>query len=330
MAMIARKAVPPEIFGAYRPTPQTSLLLGTRSFNSDRVLRPYFSRIVTRTMAHPYPEIIYGTAAIASFPLDDLHEAVTCLQNHNITSLDTARVYVDVYYLHGPDPTTPIEETLSAIRELYTLGKFRRFGISNFRPSDVQRIYNIQAEAQSVLPTVYQGCYNALARHAETDLFPLLRDHGINFYAYSPIAGGFLAKRSSQLHEHNPEDVEGEKAVEGRFGAKNMHGEMYRALYCKPAMLDALDEWNTIAKDAGIGGSALAYRWVRFHSSLGRGDAVVIGARSVGQLRETLEVMDAGPLDEEVAERVEGLWEGVRGVAPRDNWDGFLKRKVVR
>lgn len=205
-----------------------------------------------------------------------------------------------------------------------------KFGISNFRPSDVQRIYNIQAEAQSVLPTVYQGCYNALARHAETDLFPLLRDHGINFYAYSPIAGGFLAKRSSQLHEHNPEDVEGEKAVEGRFGAKNMHGEMYRALYCKPAMLDALDEWNTIAKDAGIGGSALAYRWVRFHSSLGRGDAVVIGARSVGQLRETLEVMDAGPLDEEVAERVEGLWEGVRGVAPRDNWDGFLKRKVVR
>ncbi|KAI4252429.1 MAG: hypothetical protein LQ352_004302, partial [Teloschistes flavicans] len=176
---------------------------------------------------------------------------------------------IDLYYLHGPDPTTPIEDTLAGIREVYAAGKFRRFGISNYRPQDVQRIHSIQSAHRSVLPTVYQGCYNAVARHAETDLFPLLRSLHMSFYAYSPIAGGFLAKQSSQLrsspmadHDHHHHDDDKREKVEGRFGATNMGGDMYRALYCTPALLAALDEWNAIAADAGIEPAALAYRWV--------------------------------------------------------------------
>ncbi|KAL8640694.1 MAG: hypothetical protein Q9228_002420, partial [Teloschistes exilis] len=136
---------------------------------------------------------------------------------------------VDLYYLHGPDPTTPIEDTLAGIREVYAAGKFRRFGISNYRPQDVRTIHSIQSAHASCLPTVYQGCYNAVARHAESDLFPVLRELGINFYAYSPIAGGFLAKRSSQLRPLKSDDGEVEKphdgVLEGRFGAQNMGGD---------------------------------------------------------------------------------------------------------
>lgn len=45
-----------------------------------------------------------------------------------------------------------------------------------------------------VLPTVYEGNYSPIARKPESVLFPLLRDYGMTFYAYSPLAGGFLAK----------------------------------------------------------------------------------------------------------------------------------------
>ena len=58
-----------------------------------------------------------------------------------------------------------------------------QFGISNYMPADVQRIYDIQSAAKSVLPTVYQGNYNAVARHVEQSLFPLLRNLNISFYA---------------------------------------------------------------------------------------------------------------------------------------------------
>ncbi|KAI4099107.1 MAG: hypothetical protein L6R37_006130 [Teloschistes peruensis] len=295
-------------------------------------------------MADSAPAIIFGTTAVAGWSANDINEAVLCLQKHRVTSLDTARVYVDLYYLHGPDPTTPIEDTLAGIREVYAAGKFRRFGISNYRPQDVRTIHSIQSAHASCLPTIYQGCYNAVARHAESDLFPVLRELGINFYAYSPIAGGFLAKRSSQLRPPKSDDGVVEKphdgVVEGRFGAQNMGGDMYRTLYCKPTLLAALDEWNNIAADAGIDGSALAYRWVRFHSALGQGDGVIVGARHVGQLRGTLEVMavaggvnggvggtgrgKGGPLEKMVAERV----GGIGGDAPRDNWDGFLRLRV--
>ena len=50
-------------------------------------------------------------------------------------------------------------------------------------PADVQRIYDIQSAAKSVLPTVYQGNYNAVARHVEQSLFPLLRKLKISFLA---------------------------------------------------------------------------------------------------------------------------------------------------
>ncbi|KAL8807989.1 MAG: hypothetical protein Q9200_004454 [Gallowayella weberi] len=236
---------------------------------------------------------------------------------------------IDLYYLHGPDVTTPIEETLSAIQELYAAGKFKRascslpfppksaaiFGISNYLAPDVQKIHDIQTASKSILPTVYQGNYNAVARRNELDLIPLLRKLNMSFYAYSPIAGGFLAKDMTQIKSN---------LSEGRFSGKSLSGEMYQALYGKDAMYEALDAWNEIANAAGISTSALAYRWITYHSALGTGDGTVIGARNPEQLRQTLEAIAAGPLDDAVADRASGVWDTVKGVAPRDNWNDYL------
>ena len=109
---------------------------------------------------------------------------------------------VDIFYLHRPDPQTPIFETFSAVNEVYKKGMFRRFGLSGFPASEVEAIYNYCAKRQGYpLPTVYQGCYNPLRRHKETKFLPILRKLGISFYAYSPSAGGFLGKTVAQVED---------------------------------------------------------------------------------------------------------------------------------
>ncbi len=87
----------------------------------------------------------------------------------------------------------------------------------------------------------------------ESPLLPLLRQLNMSFYAYSPIAGGFLTKDSAALRTSD---------VEGRFGEKTALGDMYTKLYGNETLYGALDEWGRIAKAAGVEKAALAYRWV--------------------------------------------------------------------
>lgn len=103
---------------------------------------------------------------------------------------------------------------------------------------------------------------------------------------------------------------------------------MYQVLYGKASMYEALDDWNDIAKDVRISGAAMAYRWITYHSSLEKGDGVIIGARNVAQLQETLAAIDAGPLDADIARRASDIWEKVKSDAPRDNWQDYISLKL--
>ncbi|KAF2723059.1 Aldo/keto reductase [Polychaeton citri CBS 116435] len=225
---------------------------------------------------------------------------------------------VDVYYLHAPDYKVPIEETLEAINEVYKSGFFKRFGLSNYKVEDVQKIYDVAKEKGFVLPSVYQGNYNAVARLYESDLFPTLRKLGISFYAYSPIAGGFLTKTKQDI-------LDGK----GRFDTSTFLGQMYAKLYSKPSYLSALSDWSDIATEEGTTQADLAYRWVKYNSPLKaeHGDAIIIGARNLEQLEETLKAIDKGPLSEKAARRIDGVWEKIKGDAPIDNYHSYFEDK---
>lgn len=99
-------------------------------------------------------------------------------------------VKIDIMYLHLPDRETPFEETCAAMNQAYQEGKFKRFGLSNYTADEVEQIVAICKEKGYVAPTVYQGQYNPIVRGGEDSLFPVLRKHGIAFYAYSPAAAG--------------------------------------------------------------------------------------------------------------------------------------------
>ena len=87
-------------------------------------------------------------------------------------------------YIHAPDRTTPFAETFESLDVAYRAGKFAELGLSNFSPREVEDCVALCKDKGWVVPTVYQGHYNAVARGGEAELFPLLRRLGIRFYAY--------------------------------------------------------------------------------------------------------------------------------------------------
>ncbi|KAF1848091.1 Aldo/keto reductase [Cucurbitaria berberidis CBS 394.84] len=215
----------------------------------------------------------------------------------------------DILYIHAPDTSSPFEETLDGINEAYKKGIFRRFGLSNFSAEQVQQVYDIAKSKGYPLPTVYQGNYNPVACHLETQLFPTLRKLGISFYAYSPLAGGFLTKTAADLD-----------AGAGRFNEQAIGG-LYSKLYDKPALREALIKWNQVAEKEGISKAELAYRWVAYHSILkGDDDGVIFGASSIKQIEQTAQGLKKGKLSAEAAESIQQIWESVKADAPIDNF----------
>ena len=66
---------------------------------------------------------------------------------------------VDIFYIHAPDGDTPIEQTLEGINEVHNTGFFKRFGLSNYKAEDVEKVYNHCKEKGYPLPSVYQGMH---------------------------------------------------------------------------------------------------------------------------------------------------------------------------
>ncbi|CAH0036320.1 unnamed protein product [Clonostachys solani] len=223
---------------------------------------------------------------------------------------------VEVLYLHAPDSKTPLDQQVKGYNELYKQGAFKQLGLSNFSPEEVQKFYDAAVANDCVVPTVYEGAYNAVGRLPELELFPLLRKLGIAYNAYSPIAGGLLAKPKEDF-----------LAGVSRFDTDTFLGKLYSAIYNKPSFLEALDSWGRIAEEAGISRAELAFRWVVYHSALKgeHGDGIIFGARDATQEKETLKFINAGPLPENVAKKASDVWGIVQADATFDNWSGYLK-----
>lgn len=204
---------------------------------------------------------------------------------------------------------------MAGVQDAYNAGYFNRFGLSNFTAEQVQEVHDYQNKKGWVLPSHFQGNYNPVARKIETDLLPTLRKLNMSFYAYSPLAGGFLTKSKEQ--------IVGKAEDAGRFGSSNALSGLYNGLYNRPKILESLQVWSDIAEKAGISKAELAFRWLSFHSPLKAelGDGLIFGASKTSQISNSISWMKKGPLDDDVAKEVEKVWELVKDEAPLNNTD---------
>ncbi|XP_023693086.1 aflatoxin B1 aldehyde reductase member 3 [Paramormyrops kingsleyae] len=231
------------------------------------------------------------------------------------TSLQRLRTQcVDVFYLHAPDHENPVEDTLRACNQLHKEGRYKELGLSNYASWEVAEIYCICKNNSWVLPTVYQGMYNATTRQVETELFPCLRHYGIRFYAYNPLAGGLLTGKYN--HEEK-----NEVQPEGRFFG-NSWAKAYRDRYWKESHFRAIGIVQKALQD--VYGSekptmtSAAMRWMYHHSKLQgeAGDGVIIGMSSMEQLQENLSAAEEGPLEAGVVEAFQQAWHLVAHDCP--------------
>ncbi|RFU35710.1 hypothetical protein B7463_g537, partial [Scytalidium lignicola] len=222
-------------------------------------------------------------------------------ENVNTSLAELKIPQINIEYLHQPDRATPFEETLEAMDKAYKEGKFKQFGLSNYTAEEVTRIVEICEEKGFVKPSVYQGQYNPIVRGGEEELFPVLRKHGIAFYAWSPAAGGFFAGSYKKVEPG------------GRYDTSHFLGKAYSSGYMKPSIQAATDKAVNLVAKHGINGHAAALRWTVYHSTLSDkyGDAVIIGASSVAQLNINIDMIEQGPLPVEVVDAMEEVYKEI-------------------
>jgi len=108
-------------------------------------------------------------------------------------SLERLRTdYVDLYYLHKPDVSTPIADTLTALDELVRAGKVRAIGCSNFSAERLAEADRVAREFGTARFTVLQNEYSLLERDDDADVLPLCRELGVSYIPYFPLASGLL------------------------------------------------------------------------------------------------------------------------------------------
>jgi len=226
----------------------------------------------------------------------------------------------DILYLHAPDHNTNLSETLETCDKLHKLGKFKELGISNYSAWQVSEIVNLCKQNGWVQPTVYQGMYSAITRQVESELFPCLRYYGIRFYAFSPLGGGILTGKWKYDDLKNGGDKN-----QTRFTGKDPHfgefaAKMYQNRYWFTEHFEALENLKGLLKDIypneNVSIAEAAYRWMYHHSGLVEGDAVIVGASSIDQLKINLKNAEKGVLDDRVVEFFEAWWKNTSHLCP--------------
>jgi aryl-alcohol dehydrogenase (NADP+) len=199
--------------------------------------------------------------------------------------------WVDILYLHREDETTPLEETVLAMKHLLDSGKVHYFGVSNFRAWRVARLAEMCRAAGIQPPIVNQPPYNAMSRQIETELLPCCAHYGIGVVAYSPFARGVLSGKYAP----------GAPAPEGSRAARNDPRIMQTEF--RPESLALAQRLVEHAKQRGLTPVQFALGWV-WNNALVHG--VIGGPKSLAQWQEYIDAIGK-PFDKEDEDLVASL-----------------------
>ncbi len=192
-----------------------------------------------------------------------------------ISSLDQSLMrmgldYVDLFYSHRYDPSTPIEETLQAIVDIVRQGKALYAGISNW-PLEPLKLATKYLKEHDVPLLIYQGKLNLISRAPQDEgILEFCAENGIGFIAFSPLAQGLLTDR---YLNGVPSDS---RMAKERFLKKTD---------LTPELLQRIQEWNRQAESKGETLAEMALAWVLEQKGV---TSVLAGASSVAQLEKNM------------------------------------------
>ncbi|MGN6607461.1 MAG: aldo/keto reductase [Jatrophihabitans sp.] len=192
--------------------------------------------------------------------------------------------WIDLYQMHRPDPSTPIDETLSALTELVREGKVRYLGSSNFtgwRVADAEwtaRTRNLERFVSA------QNEYSWLSRTLEADVVPALEHYGVGLLPYFPLASGLLSGKYRR----------GEAPPEGsRIAAWGREADLTDATF------DVVEALDAFAKERGVELLDVAIGGLAGQPTV---SSVIAGATSRAQVERNVRAGDWTPTAEDLAQ----------------------------
>ena len=182
--------------------------------------------------------------------------------------------YLDLYYCHRFDPSTPMEETLRALSDLVAQGKILYYGVSEewgaARIEEAQRII----ERYNLYPlTVIQPQYNMVDRYIEHELMGTCEKLGIGITTFSPLAQGLLTgkyRKGQPIPEGSRATHQADRQINNLLTDEN---------------LQLVEELSVIADELGTNLSILSLAWILQHPQI---SCVIIGASKVDQLENNI------------------------------------------
>jgi aryl-alcohol dehydrogenase (NADP+) len=195
---------------------------------------------------------------------------------------------IEIYYLHRPDPRTPIEETLEAFDRLRADGKILYVGLSNFAAWQLAVAQAVVAESRLAPIAALQPRYSLLFRQVERDLLPLAEGLGMGVMPYNPLGAGMLTGKYRRASEPPPES---------RFGWGD-YGRMYQGRYWSEEMFTVVDALVEVAKSESMTPAQAALAWILSRGAI---TAPIVGASRPDQLQETVRSLEVELSPEAVA-----------------------------
>lgn len=197
--------------------------------------------------------------------------------------------HIDIYQVHRPDPTVPIDETVDALTELVRAGKIRAWGTSTFPADEIVEAHWAADRNHGIGPSTEQPPYSILCRGVERSVLPAVARHRMGALVWSPLSGGWLTGKYRR-DEPAPDGSRGETNPDHFDGGNG-------------AKFDAVDALAAIAANAGMSLTHMALAWVVEHPAV---TTALIGPRTEEQLADLLGAADLR-LDTDVLDAIDGV-----------------------
>jgi aryl-alcohol dehydrogenase-like predicted oxidoreductase len=193
--------------------------------------------------------------------------------------------HIDLYFMHGFDATTPVDETLRALDDLITAGKIGYIGCSNFSGWHVMKSLATSEKHGLARYVAYQGYYSLIGRDYEHELMPLGIDQGLGLMVWSPLGWGRLTGKIKR----------GQEAKEGRIAKGGAEGGPLVEDEYLFTVVEALEQ---VAEETGKTIPQVALNWLLQRPTVAN---IVVGARNEEQLKANLGAIGWNLTKEQVA-----------------------------
>lgn len=185
--------------------------------------------------------------------------------------------YFDIFYLHRPDPHTPLEESLGALDLLIRQGKVLYGGVSSFSGAHFAEAVRVVERHDWAPITIHQPAYNMLNRGIEKDLLPQTERAGTGVIAFVPLASGLLTSK------YLSGDIPADSRAALWWGEENARRRL------TPERLETLRKLNTLAERRGQTLAQMALAWILRLPAI---TSALIGASKVEQIEENVRALD--------------------------------------